>query len=656
MRLVNRFDRETIQDRTLLVTSVILWIVVLYYAVTRSIPRGRYGVLFLGIALTIYILDNSENLMEDLDTNSIFTLALYFICLVAILSATIYFYQNYEVLNTIRVGFATDIDYIMAVAIFLPVLYLTYRSYGLPFASVMIAALVYAYFGSYFPGVFQHTGLTWQRMLQLIATDLSGVYGNLNALMAAWIALFLLYAGLMQGYGAFDLIFRISSKLANYTKSGVAQSAVIASMIIGSVNGSGTANTGITGSITIPLMKEGGLRSETAGGIESVASTGGQILPPIMGAGAFLMASIISVPYSNIILAALFPAIIFYGSTVVAVHYATINDLREQAFDVDMSDHLEVKTSREVALEGVRFGIPFIILIYTLVVAQFTIITSALYACVSMFITGVGVPIIRSPSLTTLYTQLISTLDGLKIGATITASIAIIVAAINAIVDVLLTTGIPSTLAVTLSQLAGGSLILALIISMIICIIMGLGMPTSASYLVVALLVAPALVEQFGIPELATHFFVFYAAILATITPPIATGVAVASGIAQTGFWRTAKEAIKIGAPLFLLPFTFIYHPEIVTPNITLQTVFSGLLGLAGGISVVYGFNNPNTISKFGYINSVSYICLGLVIMIHPDTVWRLAALIATFFYLFAVDSIVLNIQNSTNINLLENR
>lgn len=650
------FDRSragTIQDRSLLLTSIVLWIAVLHYAITQNIPRGRYGVLFLGIALVIYMIDDAEDLISDFGYSTIPTFVLYITSLIAIVIATVYFYQNFQDLNVIRVGYATDTDYQMAMLIFLPVLYLTYRAFGLPFVAVVLASLTYAYFGPYFPGVFQHSGFSWNRMLQIIATDLGGVYGSLNELMAAWIALFLLYAGLMQAYGAFNLIFRISHRVSKHIKSGVAQSAVVASMLIGSVNGSGTANAGITGSITIPLMKDGGLSGETAGGIESVASTGGQILPPIMGAGAFLMAALIGIPYSDIVLAALVPAAIFYISVVIAVHFATINSMETAEFEVDLSDRLEVKTKWEVATEGIRFGVPFLVLIHTLVISQYTIITAALYTCLAMFIFGVGVPILQEPSLRTGYTQFLNTLEGLKIGAAITASIAIIVAAINAIVDLLLATGIPSSLAITLAGLSGGVLAIALLISMVVCIIMGLGMPTSAAYLVVALLVAPALVDQFGIPEIAAHFFVFYAAILATITPPIATGVAVASGIAQASFWRTAKEAIKIGAPLFLLPFMFAYHPEIITPSININTLISAVLGLGGSVAVVYGFNNPKTELKIGYMNSVIYVLLGIFAMVHPSTTWRLITIGAISIYFYTIDEIVLDVQSGLALNLL---
>lgn len=654
MNNIRQIDPQVVQDWSLLVVAIALWISVLHYAITQSYPRSKFGIVFLGVALIAHLVSDAENLLDEINYKSVITLALYVVTFVAVVVTTVYFFQNFSDLQSVRIGWATDRDYQMAAVIFLSVLYLTYRAFGVPFVSVVLASLTYARFGPYFPGIFSHSGFTYTRMLQIIATDISGVYGSLNELMAAWIALFLLYAGLMQAYGAFDLILRISHRVSKHIKSGVAQSAVVASMIIGSINGSGTANAGITGSVTIPMMKEGGLPGETAAGIESVASTGGQILPPIMGAGAFLMAAIIGISYSNIVLASLIPAVIFYISIVVAVHYATINSLDEEELaNIDLSEDLEVKSRRQLAVEGIRFGIPFLVLIYVLVVIQYTITTAALYTTASMFLFGISIPLLQTPTVETGRETFFQTLDGLKIGASIAAPIAVIVAAINAIVDVLLATGIPSTLAITLAQISGGVLLVALVVSMAICIILGLGMPTSAAYLVVALLVAPALVEEFGVPELSAHFFVFYAAILATITPPIATGVAVASGIAQAGFWRTSKEALKIGAPLFLLPFLFIYHPEVITPEITLEALVSAAIGLCGAIAVVYGFNNPKTEMAIGYINSLVYVGAGLVVMLYPSNFWRLIMLVFAIAYLVFVDKFILSLQENSSRNLL---
>lgn len=613
------------------ILSVALWGLTIYYATTRGIFLGKYVILFLGLTYLVYSFD----ILREGDERFKYEPHLLIGFGVIFTISTIYLFQNYEVLKTVRMGYATDVDYLFAIVVVGITLYYTWRSYGLPFLSVIFIAIIYAYFGPYMPGLIEHTGLNARRLLQILVTDINGIYGSLSKLVASWIALFILYAGLMQGYGAFDTILDVSLRTTKYIKSGVAQSGVIASMVIGSINGSATANTGITGSLTIPLMKRYGLKPSTAGGIEAVASTGGQIVPPVMGASAFIMANLIDFSYWEIVSASIIPAVIFYLALFVTVHITAIkqldlsSELKISVSDIDAGLD-EPKSKQELGFEAIQFGIPFVVLIYYLGILQYTVMTSALYTCTAMVITGIGIPVARQPSLESVQEQLGNTLRGAKIGAALLAPIAIIIAAINGIVDILLATGVPGTIALTLILISGGVLAIAAILSVIICIILGLGMPTSAAYLVVAVLIAPGLTREFGVPPLAAHYFVLYSTILATITPPIATGVAVAAGIAKTGFWDTAKEAMKIGGPLYILPFMFIYHPEMISPVISLESIESGVIALVGALVMVYGFNLPNQIHNdlVRYATQIVFIILGPFIMIHPNRTFQIIGIV----------------------------
>lgn len=237
--------------------------------------------------------------------------------------------------------------------------------------------------------------MTELTLLQVTVTDLYGFYGNLTQLTASWIAPFLLYASLLFGYGAFDLIVRIAIVAAKYIKSGVAQTAVLSSAVIGSTNGSYTANAAMTGSFTIPTMKDSGMAGHRAAAIESVASSSGQVLPPIMGASAFVMASYLGVPYIDIVVAGLIPAAILVACVGIAVHYVALSDASSQ--EMEFSDFFDGKfsTSQKV-VEGIQFGVPFLVLIYFLGIAQFTVMTSALRTVVAMILTGIGIPVLRS--------------------------------------------------------------------------------------------------------------------------------------------------------------------------------------------------------------------------------------------------------------------
>jgi len=639
MSLAEEIRTDSTAEKTLsglLFTAILIyWAVLLYYALTFGIPRPKLGIGFLGLSMLIYVLLELNKSIGDRNALDISVLSAAGV--ISIVS-TAYFYTNYNALNNTRIGMATTTDYVLGLLIFLAVIYLTYRAFGLPFVFVVAAAIGYAYFGMAMPGLLQHTGLSWERLLQIAVTDVEGIYGNLTRITAAWIALFLLFAGLMQAYGAFDVMFRGALRISQHVKSGVAQSAVIASLIIGSISGSATANTALSGSITIPLMKEHGLKAETAGAIEAVASNGGQIMPPVMGASAFLMASLLARSYGDILIAAAIPGIIYFTSIMFAVHFASIKEL-DLDREIDIDEELAEADAEEVeelelpiALEAARFGLPIFLLVYLLAIAQWTIISAALWTVGSMVLTGVLFPICYDAIVNrtvrhTVVEKIKETGSGLVIGAKLLAPIAIIIAALNVIADLLMSTGVPSKLTLTLMELSGGIMLVALLLAVILCIILGLGMPTIAAYLIVALLVAPSLIDTFGIPELPAHFFVLYAANLSTITPPIAAGIVVATGIAQSNFWRTSLQAIKISAPIFVLPFMFAYNPEIVTASVGLTSFLSGAIGLLGALFMIYGLNHPLTHleTRLEYVLRFGYLAMGILIMVYPGFIPRLS-------------------------------
>lgn len=612
-------------EHLLTIASIIYWGAILYYAIYRPFALEQFGIGFLGGSFIIYLLFEGRDSLED---DNLGDLLLIFALIAGVLVTIPYFLMEYHDLMHIRLAWSTTTDVYFAVAILLITLYVTYRSFGYTFLTVMVVALIYGYFGQYFPGILSHTGLSTDRLLDTTVLSIrSGIFGDLTRLMATWIALFLLYSGLMRGYGAFDLILQAAVSTTKYIKSGVAQSAVMGSMIIGSINGSAAANTGISGSITIPLMKENGMTSESAGATEAVASTGGQIIPPIMGAAAFLMASLLSRPFHEIIIAGILPAFIFYLSAFIAVHFRASRELDSGEAESVLDEPL---SSRDFAIEGLRFLIPFAALIYLLAVLQYTIMTSALYTVALTLVTGISFPLIRKLDLETVKETVMGTRDGLYYGAKMAAPIAIVIGAINAVVDILVTTGMPGKLSLALMGLSGGILILTVILAMIVSIVLGLGMPTVAAYLLVATLIAPTFTGDFGVPSLAAHFFAFYAAILANITPPIAIAVVIGTGIAEGDFWKTCDRALRIGAPLFLLPVVFIYNPEIITGFLdesisTFEVLSSFALAMFGSATLVYGLNRPYkrfTRTKSGALQLL-FSLLGVVAMAHPDLLIR---------------------------------
>ncbi|UWG49021.1 TRAP-type uncharacterized transport system, fused permease component [Halanaeroarchaeum sp. HSR-CO] len=616
-------------DVTVTVAAVAFWAIVLYWAYSQQISRVQYGVIFVGAILTVYALDQTRQAIEAGDTVDAFVLLPASIVLI---SASVYFASNFTQVYVIQQGYALEHEYMIARLIILSILYLTWREFGNLFLGLIGGVMIYGMFGDAIEGILGHGGMVELTLLQTLVTDLYGFYGSLTQLTAAWIAPFLLYAGLLFGYGAFDLILRLAIQSAKYIESGVAQTAVLSSAVIGSINGSYTANAAMTGAFTIPTMKESGMPAHNAAAIESVASTSGQVLPPVMGASAFVMASYLQVPYIQIVIAGLIPAAVLVASIAIAVHYTAISDASDQ--EMEFSEFFdEALTTREKWVEGVRLGVPFLVLIYLLGIAQYTVMTSALYTIVASVVLGVSIPTVsqlltsEGQSMSAEFVdQLRNTVAGFRRGAIILAPIAIILIAINGVISIFQVTGVPNKIALMMIELSGGVLLFAVLLGMAVAILMGIGMPTVAAYVIVAILIAPTFIADFGIPPITSHYTVFYAAILAGITPPVATAVVVTSGIAEANFWRVSGAAIKIAAPLFILPVTFVYNPAIVSFDLGMPTVVAGLLVLAGAVTMIYGLNYP---FKTGFVRTLllraGLTVLGLVVMVHPNQLLKLA-------------------------------
>ena len=666
-----------ILDHSVTIGALILWALVLWWAWTQNISRSQYAVLFLGGILVLYVLTEAK---ESIEADDYLDLLILFASAAVMVAASIYIYTDYEGFYINRQGWAYDYEYRLGWLVVAVILYLTWRSYGNVFLALVGGTMLYAVYGNHVPGLFNHGGIDTNFMLQMLFTDLAGFYGSLTQLTAAWIAPFLLYAGLLFAFGAFDLILRIAIVSAKYVESGVAQTAVIASAVIGSINGSYAANAGMTGSFTIPTMMDAGLRGRTAAGIEGTASTSGQVLPPVMGASAFVMASVLGIAYIDVVIAGLLPAAILVLSILVAVHYTSINEIGEQSMDFEDYFDDELTTSDKL-VEGTRFGVPFAVLLITLGYFQWTVMTSALWTIVAMVILGVTTPVLQSVYATrtgresktvevegcwttdwwsrgglrsrlsalghlpvfaqlrsvavwirrrrpvhTFIAEVRNTVHGFRRGAVILAPIAIILAAVNGVVDLLMTTGVPSRIAIMLMELSGGILLVAVIFGMGVCIVMGVGMPTVAAYVIVSTLVAPTFINVFEVPELAAHYMVFYAAVMAGVTPPVAIAVVVASGIAGSNFWRSCGVAITIAAPLFVLPISFIYHPELVSTVIDVNSLITAALVLTGSITIIYGLNYPLRIRRrFGYPLRLGLVALGIFVMIYPGRMLQMA-------------------------------
>ncbi|MFY4816242.1 TRAP transporter permease, partial [Haloarcula sp. AONF1] len=557
---------------TVTAAALLFWAGVLYWAQTQAISQVRFATAFVGGILTVYALNETRLAIADGDW---IDGAVLIPASLALMTASAFFAVNFQDVYLQRQGYALEHEYMLARLVILSLMYLTWREFGNVFLGLVFAVFGYAMYGNLVPGVLGHAGMNQATLLQATVTDLYGFYGSLTQITASWIAPFLLYAGLLFAYGAFDLILRVAIVAAKYIESGIAQTAVLSSAVIGSINGSYTANAAMTGSFTIPTMQEAGVKGHRAAGIEAVASTSGQVLPPVMGASAFVMASYLGVPYLDIVVAGLVPAAILVVSISIAVHYLAISDSSSQ--DMEFSEFFDERLSTEKKVfEAIRFGVPFGILIYLLGIAQYTVMTSALYTVVAMMITGTFMPplqrgyeclvgihswvrdpadveiggptagvlgavaapfrgiaesLLRFRPLATFVDEMKNTVHGIRRGAIILAPIAIILVVISGVVNLFSTTGIPAKIALLLINISGGVLLFAVLLGMAVAILMGVGMPTVAAYVIVAILIVPTFVSDFAVEPITAHYTMFYAAILAGITPPVATAAVIAAGI-----------------------------------------------------------------------------------------------------------------------------
>lgn len=601
---------------------VFWWLSLTVYLFTRGFDNRQFAVYFVGMTLFLYIYGEVAKLNLSKRSEQVIG-AGYLLILLGVLISSVYLWVNYAELRFTRVGVATQPEIYLSVYMVSVILLFTYKEYGLPLSVVAATVIFYAYFGWLFPGVLRHPGLSTERIAGTVILNFQGIYGFLTAIVVDWIVIFLLYAGLVRGYGGFDHVLRISTSLRGIMNSGVAQVSLIASMIIGSINGSGVANTGITGSITIPVMKDSGIKSDLAAGIEAVASTGGQILPPVMGTSAFLMAAILPYTYADILAAAVVPGIMFYAATAYSIHaiippQTTESDrLGPGEGDTGIGDDDRYKDKRYILIQSVIFLIPFLALVYLLGYLRYSISYSALTTTGLMIVMGTVVPV--ATGLKSVRKVLAETVEGAKIGAEGAIPIVIVVATIGVIVDILTLTGTPGKIAIVMLDISGGVLLIALLISFILCIILGMGMPTPAAYLIVAVVVAPALVRDFGMSDIAVHFFVLYAAMLSMLTPPIAVCVVVASGIANSNFWQTSVKALRVGFPMFILPFIFIHHPVIVSLGFTAERLLTGATILAGIVMIGFGLNQRVSKQASNYILKIGVIVLGVGVIYYAS-------------------------------------
>jgi len=469
---------------------------------------------------------------------------------------------------TTRAGLPTRTDLIMGFLLIVTLLEATRRISNPVLPCLAVLALLYCYFGRSLPAMIAHRGFSVQRIVNHMYLGTEGIFGTPLEVSSTFVFMFILFGSVLEKTGLGKFIIDLSMALAGWSTGGPAKVAVVSSGLMGTVSGSSVANVCTTGMFTIPLMKSVGYEPHFAGAVEAVASTGGQIMPPVMGAGAFIMAQFLGVPYLEVALAAVVPALLYYFAVMVQVHFeATRLGLKGIPW-VQLPPLWPLIKSKGFLL------IPLIAIIYFLI-AGYTPLRAAFNGIlVSFALSWLNKETRLTPP---------RILEAFQSGARGAIGVACACATVGMVVGMGTLTGLALRIANAIVTLAGGSKILTLFYTMLASIILGTGLPTTANFIVTSTMAAPALFKL-GVPAKAAYMFVFYFGISADLTPPVALAAYAGSGIAGSDPMKTGFTAFKLALAGFLIPYVYVYNPMLlfidVVPLQMVQAIFTAMLGV----------------------------------------------------------------------------
>jgi len=558
--------------------GVALTVFHLYTGYFGTLPSQKQGAVHLGTALgIIYLLypakkewRNTHKKVPWYDVTLAFT-AMY------VTYHKIFFFDS--ILQSRISGYST-IDIIISILGIALVLEATRRTVGLPIVIVASVAIIYTLVGKYIPTqILSHPGFSMDRITTNLWYRESGIFGTPIQISAKFIYLFLFFGVILvhTPIGKFfnDIAFALTGRFTG----GTAKAAVVASALQGTVSGSSVGNTVASGSFTIPMMKKAGFTPEFAGATEAAASTGGQIMPPMMGAAAFIMMEYLGVSYATIMLAAVVPAILYFTGIFIGTHFEA------KKLKIIGLPKSELPRFKDLLIRDGYMLIPLFVIIGT-IMSGFTPQRAALFGILSAYL----VSLVRKESRMNVR-QIVNVLEQ---GARVALPVIAAVATAGIIAGVVSITGLGAKFASGIIALSSGHLILALFFTMIACIILGMGLPTTANYVVTATIAAPVLINDFMVAPLAAHMFVFYFGIVADITPPVCLAAYAGAGIAKANPFKTGVTAVKLAIAAFIIPYIFIYNPMLVLVDVIVWKLIIGVLaavlGMMGVSSAVIGF------------------------------------------------------------------
>lgn len=498
-----------------------------------------------------------------------------------------------------RSGNPTQLDLVFGAMMIVLVLELARRATGWGLVTICMLALVYGLAGPYLPGILAHRGYGPRRLIEHIYLSTEGIWGVPLGVSADFVYLFVLFGAVLDVAGGGALLIAVANKVAGRTRGGPAKTAAVASALMGSLSGSAVANVVTTGTFTIPLMKRAGFQPHFAAAIEAAASTGGQLMPPVMGAGAFILATWTNIAYLDVALAATIPAILYYVALLSAIHF--------RAGRMGIEGDKERNT--EKVMNRLHLLLPLAIIVVLLGMGR-SPMRAAFWGVASAFLMALLRPETRPTK-----AQVVEIMERAGQGA---VQVAAACAAAGIVVGVASLTGIGLRMSELIITLSGGSLLIALMLTALGSIVLGMGLPTTAAYVVLAALGAPALV-QLGAPLLAAHMFIFYFGCISNVTPPVSLAAFAGAGIAGSPPMKTAVTSALLAGAGFIVPFMFVYGPQLLLIGEPLEIAFATTTATIGVISLAAGAVGFARRRLAGWERIVAVI--GALTLVYPETI-----------------------------------
>ena len=503
-----------------------------------------------------------------------------------------YFFYAVNAQNVVQMSarvMQNDLYMIIGLIGILALVELCRRCVGLPILCVAGVLLVYTFFNLGGSADFK---MTLYQVIRTMFYTFNGIFGGPISVCAKFIVVFIIFGAFLERTGIAQFFINLANAVAGAAPGGPAKVAVISSALCGMVSGSSVGNTVTTGSVTIPMMKKTGYKPEFAGAVEAAASTGGQIMPPIMGAAAFLMAEFTGEPYGTIAMRAILPAVLYFTGIYIAVH------LEAKKLGLKGIPREQLPRVRQL-LPKIYLLAPLVLLVVMVSTNMYTMAFSAAIAIVAAVAVGLVNKVVEIASKSSNREDFLTfgkIIDALEGGAKGSITVAVACGVAGIISGCITVTGLASKLLSTIVSLSGGHMIIALALTMLCCIVLGMGVPTTANYCIMAATCAPILMDpSIGVTKMAAHFFVFYFGIVADITPPVALAAYAGSAIAKADPMKTGFNATKLAIAAFIVPYIFAFSPQMLFVDVTgafqvVQICISALLGIFGVAAALNGF------------------------------------------------------------------